>query len=434
LPGRIFPAHDHDRRNPNILVQCSRQAAAKGRLVACARNLERASQHIVRINCSLPLHHARIGYVATSTRKLIRKEKERIAKIEVVTDPLEVAENAGLRYVSDDQPGYTRKPKGDDFEYFDTDGKPIRDETRLLRLSRLAIPPAYKDVWICPSPNGHIQATARDARGRKQYRYHERWREARDEDKYDRMLVFGHALPKIRRQVNKDMGLRDLPRNKVLATVVHLLGRTFIRIGNEEYARENKSFGLTTMRNRHVDVKGAKLSFSFRGKSGVVHEIDVNDRRLANIIRKLQDLPGQDIFQYQDETGEVRNVSSQDVNDYLQEITGEDFTAKDFRTWAGTVLTAMALNVQGPPEDETQAKKNIKDAIATVAKILGNTPTVCRKCYVHPVVLESYLDGEMIEGLRQKTEEALSEKLDDLRAEEAAVMSFLQEKLAQLEK
>ena len=376
-------------------------------------------------------YRARIGCVPTTKQ---RREKQKVAEIEVAQDPVEVAEEAGLRYVSDDQPGYTRKAKGDDFEYFDTDGKAIRDETRLLRIRRIAIPPAYKDVWICPSPNGHIQATARDARGRKQYRYHERWREARDENKYDRMLVFGQALPKIRRQVNKDMGLRDLPRNKVLATVVHLLGRTFIRIGNEEYARENKSFGLTTMRNRHVDVKGAKLSFSFKGKSGVKHEIDVSDRRLANIIRKLQDLPGQDIFQYEDEAGEVRNVTSQDVNDYLQEITGEEFTAKDFRTWAGTVLTAMALNAQGPVENETQAKKNIKDAIAAVAKILGNTPTVCRKCYVHPVVLESYLDGDMIEGLRQKTEEALSEKLEDLRAEEAAVMSFLQAKLVELKK
>lgn len=367
-----------------------------------------------------------------SSAPKLRKEKKKIAEIEVTTDPVDVAEEAGLRYVSDDQPGYTRKPKGDDFEYFDTDGKAIRDETRVLRIQRIAIPPAYRDVWICPSPNGHIQATARDARGRKQYRYHERWREARDENKYDRMLVFGHALPKIRRQVNKDMGLRELPRNKVLATVVHLLGRTFIRIGNEEYARENQSFGLTTMRNRHVDVKGAKLSFSFKGKSGVKHEIDVNDRRLANIIRKLQDLPGQDIFQYEDETGEVRNVTSQDVNDYLQEITGEAFTAKDFRTWAGTVLTAMALNAQGPGETPAQAKKNVKDAIAAVSKILGNTPTICRKCYVHPLVLESYLDGDMIEGLQRRTEEALAENLEDLRAEEAAVMSFLQEKLTKL--
>ncbi len=385
----------------------------------------------LQTNCSLARTRARFGCVPTTKQ---RRVKQKVAEIEVAQDPAEVAEEAGLRYVSDEQPGYTRKAKGDNFEYFDTDGKPIRDETRLLRIRRIAIPPAYKDVWICPMPNGHIQATGRDARGRKQYRYHERWREARDENKYDRILVFGQALPKIRRQVNKDMGLRELPRNKVLATVVHLLGRTFIRIGNEEYARENQSFGLTTMRNRHVDVKGAKLTFSFKGKSGVKHEIDVSDRRLANIIRKLQDLPGQDVFQYEDETGEVRNVDSQDVNDYLQEITGEDFTAKDFRTWAGTVLTAMALNSQGPVENEAQAKKNIKDAITAVAKILGNTPTVCRKCYVHPVVLESYLDGDMIEGLRQKTEEALAEKLEDLRAEEAAVMSFLQAKLVELKK
>ena len=389
--------------------------------------------HFLRaaITCGLSFHRARIGLVATPAAKQ-RKEKTRAANTEVTTDPVEVAEDAGLRYVSDAQPGYARKPKGDDFEYFDTEGKAIHDETRLLRIRRLAIPPAYKDVWICPSPNGHIQATARDARGRKQYRYHERWREARDENKYDRMLVFGRALPKIRRQVNQDMGLRDLPRNKVLATVVHLLGRTFIRVGNEQYARENNSFGLTTMEERHVDVKGAKLKFSFRGKSGVKHQVEVNDRRLANIIRKLQELPGQDVFQYEDEAGEVRNVTSQDVNNYLREITGEEFTAKDFRTWAGTVLTAIALNACGPFENTTQAKGNIKDAIKAVAKILGNTPTICRKCYVHPVVLDAYLDGDMIEGLKQKTEDALSENLEDLRAEEAAVMSFIQDKLAMM--
>jgi DNA topoisomerase-1 len=364
----------------------------------------------------------------TSATKL-RKERKKIAEIDVATDPVEVAEDAGLRYVSDDQPGYTRKKKGDDFEYFDTDGKRIRDETRLLRLRRLAIPPAYTDVWICPSPNGHIQATGRDARGRKQYRYHERWREARDENKYDRMLVFGKALPKIRRRVNKDLKKRSLPRNKVLATVVQLLERTFIRVGNEEYAKENKSYGLTTMRSHHVDVTGEKLIFSFKGKSGIRHEVGVKDRRLAKIIRQLQDLPGQEIFQYVDDEGEVRDVTSQDVNDYLREITGEDFTAKDFRTWAGTVLAAMALNAQERFKNKTQAKKNIKDAISAVAKILGNTPTICRKCYVHPAVLETYLEGGMIEGLKQKTEETVASKQGDLRAEEAAVMSFLQARL-----
>lgn len=359
----------------------------------------------------------------------LRREKKKIAKIEIAPDPVDVAEDAGLRYVSDEQPGYTRKAKGKDFDYFDIDGKRIRDEARLLRIRRLAIPPAYTGVWICPTPNGHIQATGRDARGRKQYRYHERWREVRDENKYDRMLVFGKALPKIRRRVNRDLKRRGLPREKVLATVVQLLERTFIRIGNEEYAKENKSFGLTTMRNHHVNATATTLKFSFKGKSGVKHEVDVSDRRLARIIRQLQDLPGQDVFQYVDEEGEVRDIDSQDVNDYLREITGEDFTAKDFRTWAGTVLTAMALNAQESFKNQTQAKKNIKDAILAVAKILGNTPTVCRKCYVHPAVLETYLDGAMIEGLKQKTEKTLERKLGDLRSEEAAVMNFLQARL-----
>ena len=361
--------------------------------------------------------------------KRLRAEKKKIDEIEISSDPVEVAEEAGLRYVSDEQPGYTRKTKGDDFDYFDTEGRKIRDETRLLRIKRLAIPPAYTNVWICPTPNGHIQATGRDARGRKQYRYHERWREVRDENKYDRMIVFAKALPKLRRRVNRDLKRRGLPREKVLATVVQLLERTFIRIGNEEYAKENKSFGLTTMRNHHVDVTATKLKFRFRGKSGREHEVDVTDRRLAKIIRQLQDLPGQEVFQYVNGDGEVRTVSSQDVNDYLREVTGEDFTAKDFRTWAGTVLAAMALNAQDPFENKSQAKKNIKDAISAVAKILGNTPAVCRKCYVHPAVLESYLDGAMIEGLKQKTAETLERKRGYLRSEEAAVMSFLQARL-----
>jgi DNA topoisomerase-1 len=359
----------------------------------------------------------------------LRREKAKIDKIEVAPDPVESAEEAGLRYVSDDQPGYTRKAKGKDFEYFDTEGKRIRDETRLLRLKRLAIPPAYTDVWICPSPNGHLQATGCDARGRKQYRYHERWREVRDENKYERMVVFGKALPKIRRRVNRDLKRRGLPREKVLATVVQLLERTFIRIGNEEYAKENKSFGLTTLRDRHVDVTGEKLRFSFRGKSGVEHEVDVRDRRLAKIIRQLQDLPGQEVFQYVNGDGVKRTISSEDVNDYLREITGEEFTAKDFRTWAGTVLAAMALNTQEAFKNKTQAKENVKDAIAAVARILGNTPAVCRKCYVHPAVLETYLSGAMIDGLKEKTEETLAKKLPSLRSEEAAVLSFLQARL-----
>jgi DNA topoisomerase I len=338
---------------------------------------------------------------------------------------LEAAEEAGLRYVSENQPGYTRKAKGDDFEYFDTEGKAVGDEQRLLRIKRLAIPPAWTDVWISPTANGHVQATGRDARKRKQYIYHERWREMRDENKYERIVSFGKALPKIRRRVSKDLSLPGLPRNKVLAAIVQLLEESFIRVGNEEYARENKSFGLTTMQDRHVDVKGSKMRFRFRGKSGIKHDVDVTDRRIAKIVLKLQDLPGQELFQYVDENDEVCAITSQDVNDYLREITGEDFTAKDFRTWAGTVLAAIALSTVGAFETEEQAKANVKDAIGAVSKILRNTPAICRKCYIHPAVLETYLSGEPIEGLKRTIEKALTR--EDV---EAAILRFLKTRLA----
>ena len=348
-----------------------------------------------------------------------------VADLRIVSDPIEAAEEAGLRYVSDDQPGYTRKAKGDDFDYFDTEGKLIRDEQRLLRIKRLAIPPAWTDIWISPSANGHIQATGRDARKRKQYIYHERWREMRDENKYERIVSFGKALPKIRRRVSKDLSLPGLLRNKVLAAIVQLLELSFIRVGNEEYARENKSFGLTTMQDRHVDVKGSKMRFRFRGKSGIKHDVDVTDRRIAKIVLKLQDLPGQELFQYVDENDEVCAITSQDVNDYLREITGEDFTAKDFRTWAGTVLAAIALSTVGGFETKKQAKANVKDAIGAVSKILRNTPAICRKCYIHPAVLETYLSGEPIEGLKRTIEKALTR--EDV---EAAILKFLKTRLA----
>ncbi len=358
-------------------------------------------------------------------------KQTKIAELDLVTDPAEAAEEAGLRYGSDDKPGFTRKQKGDSFEYYDTHGKLITDEMKLLRIRRLAIPPAYIDVWICPTQNGHLQATGRDARGRKQYRYHEKWREARDETKYDRMLIFGAALPKIRQRVEEDLALPGLPKNKVLATIISLMERTFIRVGNEEYAKQNKSYGLTTMRNKHVKVKGSVLRFNFRGKSGVEHDVNVDDRRLAKIMRKLQDLPGQEVFSYVDDEGDtVRNITSQDVNDYLREITGEDFTAKDFRTWAGTVLAAVALDAVEKAETKKAAKANIKNAVTAVAKILGNTPAVCRKCYVHPAVLAAYLTGNAIEGLKRRTEQALAENSPDLRSVEAAVMKFLQQRLA----
>ncbi len=327
--------------------------------------------------------------------------------------------------MSDDQPGFSRRRKGEEFEYFDTKGKPIRDEQRFLRIQRLTIPPAWNDVWICPSPNGHIQATGRDVRGRKQYRYHDRWREIRDENKYDRLINFGKALPKIRRRLKKDLGLNGLPRAKVLATVVQLLERSLIRIGNEEYARENKSFGLTTLQDRHVDVKGSKLRFRFRGKSGREHEVDVTDRRLARIVLKLQDLPGQSLFQYLDDDGNVRDISSQDVNEYLREITGEEFTAKDFRTWAGTVLTAVALGTAAASETKKQAKANIKHTISAVAEVLGNTPAVCRRCYIHPAILKAYLSGNSVNGFKPRSQQ-LEKRGIDLASAQAAVLKFLQ--------
>jgi len=340
----------------------------------------------------------------------------------VAIESAEAAEEAGLSYVSDDRPGYTRKARNGEFEYLDTQGKRIRDEQRLLRIKRLAIPPAWTNVWICPSPTGHIQATGRDVRRRKQYRYHERWRELRDENKFDRLAAFAKALPKIRRRIAKDLKLRGLPREKVLATVVRLLERTFIRIGNEEYARENKSFGLTTIKNRHVSVRGPHLCFRFRGKSGRQHEVDITDRRIAKIVSKCQDLPGQDLFQYVSDDGEPRNVTSQDVNDYLREITNENFSAKDFRTWAGTVLAAIALTAQSEFETKKQAKANLKTAICAVARLLGNTAAVCRKCYVHPAILEAYVTRTQIAGLNQaiKTPENIN-----LRAVERAVSKFL---------
>ncbi len=354
-----------------------------------------------------------------------RNGKRQNSDTKVAADLLEAAEDAGLRYVSDDQPGFSRRRKREEFEYFDTKGKPIDDEQRLLRIKRLAIPPAWRDVWICPSPNGHIQATGRDARRRKQYRYHERWREVRDENKYDRLINFGKALPKIRRRLKKDLALSGLPRKKVLATVVQLLERSLIRVGNEEYARENKSFGLTTMQDRHVDVKGSKLRFRFRGKSGREHEVDVTDRRVAGIVSQLQDLPGQSLFQYLDDEGNVREITSQDVNEYLREITGEDFTAKDFRTWAGTVMAAVALGAASASETKKQAKANIKHAISAVAEVLGNTPTVCRRCYIHPAILKAYLNGNSVNGFKPRSRE-FERRGIDLASAQAAVLKFLQ--------
>ena len=341
----------------------------------------------------------------------------------------EAARSVGLRYVSDDIPGIRRHRAGKGFRYLGIDGKPLREKAELTRIKALAIPPAWTDVWICPTAQGHIQATGRDAKGRKQYRYHARWRTLRDENKYDHIIAFGEALPAIRAATERDLALPGLPREKVLATVVQLLETTLIRVGNEKYARTNHSFGLTTMRDSHVKIEKSRLRFQYRGKSGIRHTIDLTDRRLAQIVRRCQELPGQELFQYLDEEGETQTVGSGDVNAYLREIAGDDFTAKDFRTWAGTVLAAMALQEFEAFDSQTEAKKNIVRAIERVAQRLGNTPAVCRKSYIHPAVLEMYIDGSLIKALEQRVEREIRDKLKQLQPEEAAVLAILQQRL-----
>ena len=346
-------------------------------------------------------------------------------------DPREVARDAGLRYVSDAKPGVRRRRAGKGFSYIGPDGAVIRDPKALRRFRALAIPPAWTDVWISPIERGHIQATGRDARGRKQYRYHPRWREVRDDNKYGRMIAFAQALPQIRRRTDHDLALPGLPREKVLAAAVQLLEKTLIRVGNEEYARQNRSFGLTTMRDRHVDVAGSRLLFRFRGKGGREHVVDVADRRLARIVKRCEELPGQELFQYVDDEGERRTIDSGDVNDYLRSITGQDFTAKDFRTWAGTKLAAMALQEVQASGSDAEAKRNIVRAIESVAQRLGNTAAICRKCYVHPDIIGAYMDGSMARTLEQRAERELAESAGDLDPSEAAVMQLLERRLEQ---
>ena len=318
--------------------------------------------------------------------------------------------------------------------YFGTNGETIKDADILGRIKSLAIPPAWRDVWICPIAHGHLQATGIDAKGRKQYRYHPRWRAVRDETKYDRMRLFGRALPGIRARVERDLARSGLPREKILATIVRLLETTLIRVGNEEYARQNASFGLTTMQDRHVDVSGATLTFEFRGKSGISHTIDLTDRRLAKIVKRSQDLPGYELFQYLDEQGTRRSVDSADVNAYLKDISGEEFTAKDFRTWAGTVLAARALQEFQTFDSQAQAKRNVVQAIEAVAKRLGNTKAVCRKCYVHPRVIDLYMDGSLLQTLKRRVKKELSQSLHGLPPEEAAVLALLQQRLGREER
>ena len=342
---------------------------------------------------------------------------------------VEDAREAGLRYGIDNRPGLRRQARGKEFAYFRADGGRVKDAATLARIKRLAIPPAWKDVWISPHENGHIQATGHDARGRKQYRYHPRWREQRDENKFDHMIAFARVLPRIRRRAKRDLARHGMPREKILAMVVRLLETTLIRVGNDEYARQNNSYGLTTMHNHHARVVGPRIRFTFRGKSAKRHEISVSDPQLARIVRRCQDMPGQELFVYEDEEGQPHDVTSQDVNDYLRAIAGGDFTAKDFRTWAGTVLAAIALREFEAVTSEAQAKKNIVTAIEAVAQTLGNTPAVCRKCYVHPEILESYLAGSSIATVRQRIAQKIAGSLSQFKPEEAAVLVLLQNRL-----
>jgi DNA topoisomerase-1 len=354
------------------------------------------------------------------------KDLEALAPTPV--DPREAAESAGLVYVNDEERGIRRERKGDAFVYYKPNGDLLKDEAQLERIRKLAVPPAYTDVWICPKANGHLQATGRDARGRKQYRYHPQFREVRESTKYEHMMEFAKALPAIRAKLAEHMALRGLPREKVLATVVHLLESTLIRVGNDDYAKENKSYGLTTLRNPHVKVEGSELRFQFKGKSGKTWRLQLKDRRIAKIVRACQDLPGQRLFQYQD--GEqLHEVTSADVNAYLKEITGRDITAKDFRTWAGTVMAALALQEFEAFDTKATQKKNLKAAIERVSARLGNTPTICRKCYIHPEVLSAYVEGNLLLEVKKEVESELREELAQMKPEEAAVLAMLEARL-----
>ena len=345
--------------------------------------------------------------------------------------PKDSAKAAGLRYVTDAKPGMRRVKQGKTFRYVDSDGKPVRDEDVVRRIRSLVIPPAWVDVWICPYENGHLQATGRDVRGRKQSRYHPKWRTTRDATKYEHMVKFAQALPLIRERIRKDLARHGMPKEKVLATIVGVMEQTHIRVGNEEYARTNKSYGLTTMLNKHVDVHGAEVTFTFKGKSGVKHAISLHDKRLARIIQQCEEIPGHDLFQYLDHDGNRHHIDSTAVNDYLREITGQHFTAKDFRTWAGSVLACALLGELAPFENASQAKKNVVAAIAKVAAHLGNTPSVCRKCYVHPAVLEAYLAGNATKAETKKDlDEQIAEHLAALKDEERTLVELLAERAA----
>jgi DNA topoisomerase-1 len=376
-----------------------------------------------------PTAQLRVGMLPKSWRPQTNRAVKAVpARSSARPAPVDSARAAGLRYTSDAIPGITRRRSGTGFTYLTPSGRVLRDPAELHRIRSLVIPPAWQDVWICPDARGHLQATGRDARGRKQYRYHPRWREVRDETKFYRLIWFAQILPAVRRRTDADLRRQGLPKEKVLAAVVQLLEKTLIRVGNDEYARQNRSFGLTTLRDAHVEVSGARLTFAFRGKSGIDHEVDLDDRRLARVVKACRDLPGYELFQYLDDDGKRETIESSDVNDYLRAITGEDFTSKDFRTWAGTVLAAQLLKAFDAFESDAQAKRNIVQAIETVAKRLGNTKAVCRKCYIHPAILESYMDGSIAQSFAPRARR-VAQGVGALSEAESAVLGLLQRRL-----
>lgn len=341
------------------------------------------------------------------------------------TEPEEIAREAGLIYVNADEPGIRRARSGGGFRYTGPDGRAVRDAKTLARIKALAVPPAWKNVWICASPRGHIQATGLDAAGRKQYRYHAGWRTIRDQTKYERMIPFGEALPSIRKRVREDLALPDLPREKILATIVRLIDLTYIRVGSARYTKANGSFGLTTMRGRHAEVSGSTVRFEFKGKGGKLHEVDVRDPRIAKIVKQCQEIPGQHLFQYLNSDGERRPISSDDVNEYLGLISGADFTAKDFRTWAGSVLALRELCGVEVASSASESRRLVNSAIEHVASELRNTVAVCRACYVHPAVVEGYLDGSLAEVRLRRVRTKGQSPDDRLRPDEAALLRFL---------
>ncbi|WP_437992717.1 DNA topoisomerase IB [Sorangium sp. So ce145] len=394
----------HEKRRPRSAPRRERRGAATG--VVLRRR---------RVSVSVE---------SVETVELARADGELAGTGQLTPSPVESAESAGLRYVNDGEPGISRRGAGKGFRYIDVGGRPVKDEATLARIRRLAIPPAWTEVWICRSERGHIQATGRDARGRKQYRYHPRWREVRDETKYDRMLAFGAALPAIRAASERDLALPGLPREKVLAAVVRLLDETSIRIGNDEYARDNDSYGLTTLHDEHVEIEGSLIRFQFRGKGGKEHAMTVRDRRLARIVKRCQDVPGHELFQYIDGEGRRQRIHSNDVNEYLRSVAGHDFTAKDFRTWTGTVLCASFFCEMEIASSVRQVKKRVAQVIDRVSAHLGNTRAVCQRCYVHPAVIRAYTEGAL-QSLIDAEEAVADGALAALRPEEAKMLRIV---------